>query len=74
MTAKGTEFLDDWIVGNVTAKDTSDERVTELALLCIAAATRQGISIADMQEDGPCIEEIIMDIATNLEERETPDD
>ena len=49
--ARGINFLENWIDGNVTEADKygSHERAKELAVICVAEANALGITIDDMK-------------------------
>ena len=51
MSARGTDFLETWIAGNVTEADKygSHERAKELAQKCLAEAKAVGITVHDME-------------------------
>ena len=61
MTARGIEFLENWIEKNVTAEDQGEARAAILATQCILEAATQGIVVAHMEEGGPTVENLIME-------------
>ena len=58
MTARGVEFLNNWIAKNVTPADQGETRASILATQCIIEAASQGIVVAHMEEAGPNVENI----------------
>ena len=61
MSARGVDFLENWIDGNVTEGDKygSHERAEKLAVNCAAEAKTVGISIDDMEQDQGSLEKMI---------------
>jgi hypothetical protein len=74
MTARGVEFLQNWIEKNVSAADRGTARASELATECILEAVSQGILVAHMEEGGPNVATLIMEAMIHLEEAGTPGD
>lgn len=74
MTARGAEFVKNWVAKNVTALGPSDDpmRATNLAMRCIAEAAAQGISLEEIQPKTKSLESLIFDAMVNLAEPGTP--
>lgn len=71
MTARGVEFLNNWIAKNITAADRGDTRASILAAQCIIEASSQGIVVSHMEEGGPTVETQILEAMIHLEETGT---
>ena len=61
MSARGIDFLESWIGGNVGEADKygSHERAKKLAAKCADEARALGISIEDMEQDQSSLEKMI---------------
>jgi hypothetical protein len=71
MTARGVEFLQNWIVKNVSPADQGETQAAILASACIIEAASQGIVVAHMEEGGPNIETQILEAMIHLSEART---
>lgn len=71
MSAKGVDFLQDWIGKNVTG-DNADAGM--LAAKLLAAAAVAGFTLADMELDEATVEDYIRDASTYVGESGTPGD
>ena len=76
MTAKGVDFLENWIQKNVTAGGPPDDPLTasNLALRCIAEAATEGITIEEMKPETGSVESHIAYAMVHLKEPGTPGD
>ncbi len=76
MTARGIEFLENWIEKNVTALNPSDDpmRASNLATRCIAQAAAEGLTPEEITPDTGSLESYIHDAMVHLAEPETPGD
>ena len=76
MTARGAEFVKNWVAKNVTAVDPSDDpmRATNLARRCIVEAAAEGIALEEIQPKTRSLESLIFDAMVRLAEPETPGD
>ena len=72
MTARGVEFLKNWIEKNVTPAHQGETRAAILATECILEAASQRILVAHMEEGGPNVETQILEAMIHLEEAEAP--
>ena len=70
MSARGIDFLENWIAKNVTALDPSDDplRATNLATRCIVEAAAQGITLEEIKPDTGSVESHIFDAMAHLAE------
>jgi D-tyrosyl-tRNA(Tyr) deacylase len=61
VNARGINFLENWIDGNVTEADKygSHERAKELAVKCLAEAKAMGITTDNMGSEPDSLEKII---------------
>jgi hypothetical protein len=76
MTARGVEFLENWIVKNVPAANPSDDplRASDLTMRCIAEAAAEGITLEEIKPESGSIESHIFDAMVHLAEPGTPGD
>ncbi len=76
MTARGVEFLENWIQRNVTVaeKNGSRERAKELAERCVVEAAVFEISLDDLEPKFGSIESIIYEAMVHVGEPGTPGD
>ena len=76
MTARGVDFLENWIQQNVTAADKhgSRERAKELANRCVVEAAVFEISLDDLEPKWGSIESIIYEAMVHLNAPGTPGD
>ena len=70
MTARGTEFVKNWVAKNVTALGPSDDplRATNLATRCIVEAAAEGITLEEIQLKTRSLESLIFDAMVKLAE------
>lgn len=70
MTARGIEFLENWIEKNVTALNPSDDpmRASNLAARCIAQAAGEGLTLEEIKPDTGSLESHIHDAMVHLAE------
>ena len=61
MSARGIDFLESWIDGNVTEADKygSHERAEELTVKCLAEAKAMGITADNMGSEPDSLEKMI---------------
>ena len=71
MTARGVDFLEDWMAKNVT-KDPVDAGL--LAAKLVAEATMGGFTLADLELDQETVESYIREAMVHLAEPGTPGD
>ena len=64
MTARGIDFLENWIEGNVGEADKygSHGRARKLAAKCAAEANALGVSIDAMEHDQGSLEKMIYEV------------
>ena len=76
MTARGIEFLENWIRRNVTAGAPPDDPLTAsvLATRCIAEAAAEGLTLEEIQPDEGSVESLIADAMVHPAEPRTPGD
>jgi hypothetical protein len=74
MSARGIEFLENWIQKNVTAGDPPDDplRASALAMRCIAEAAAEGITLEEIKPDTGSLESHISDAMVYLAVPGTP--
>lgn len=68
MTAKGGDFLENWITTNITS-DTKLNEVVKLEERCIWEAAGLGIKREEIEEGGGNLEKAVHDAMANLGER-----
>ena len=68
MSARGIDFLENWVNKNVTAADRkgSQDRATELAAQCYMDAAALDITMDDMEPEWGTVEEIIYDAMQDM--------
>ena len=76
MTARGVDFLQDWIQKNVTGRVPSDDpmRASNMAMRCILDATDAGLTLEEIKPDSGSLESHIADAMAVLGEPGTPGD
>ena len=76
MTARGIEFLENWIEKNVTAGGPPDDPLTAsiLATRCIAEAAAEGFTLEDIKPDTGSVESHIADAMVHPAHPGTPSD
>ena len=76
MTARGIDFLEDWIARNVTTADFqgTSECAVQLADLCIAEAAAQGLNLANLAPEWGSVDGIIFQVMRNDPGGGTPGD
>ena len=52
MSARGADFLKDWIAKNVSADDRGETRAVILTTQCVLEAAQRGIAVAHMEDGG----------------------
>lgn len=70
MTARGVDFLENWIQKNVTASGPPDDPLSasNLAMRCIAEATAEGFKLEEIKPDTGSVESHISDAMVHLSE------
>ena len=76
MSARGANFLENWIEKNVTAAGPSDDplRASDLAMRCIIEAAAEGITLEEIKPDSGSLESHIFDAMVHLALPGTPGD
>ena len=76
MSAKGVDFLENWIQKNVTAGAPSDDPLSAsvLAMRCIAEAAAEGLTLEEIKPDTGSVESQISEAMVHLKEPGTPGD
>ena len=76
MTARGAEFVKNWVAKNVTALGPSDDplRASNLAARCITEAAAEGVALEEIQPKTRSLESLIFDAMVRLAEAGTPGD
>jgi hypothetical protein len=76
MTARGLEFLENWIQKNVTSGEIPDDplHASALANRCIADAAAEGLTLEEIKPDSGSVESHIFDAIVHLAEPGTPGD
>jgi hypothetical protein len=76
MSARGADFLENWIQKNVTAGAPPDDPLSAsvLAMRCIAEAAAEGLTLEEIQPDSGSLESQIFDAMVQLAEPGTPGD
>jgi hypothetical protein len=76
MSAKGADFLENWIQKNVTAGAPPDDPLTAsvLARRCIAEAAAEGLTLEEIKPDTGSIESHIAEAMVHLNAPGTPGD
>jgi hypothetical protein len=76
MTARGVEFLENWIEKNVTAGGPPDDPLTAsvIAMRCIVEAAAEGITLEELKPDSGSVESHIAEAMVHRAEPETPGD
>ena len=74
MTARGAEFVKNWVAKNVTSLDPSDYpmRATSLARRGIDEAVAEGITLEETQSKSRSLESLIFDAMVRLADPGTP--
>ncbi len=74
MTARGAEFVKNWIAKNFTALNPSDDpmRATNLAMRCIDEAAAQGITLEEIQPKTRSLESLIFEAMVHRGEPGAP--
>lgn len=73
MTTRGVDFLENWIVKNLTA-DTKPDEVETLAHRCLTEAAALGITGAEMEGEWGSVEQAIREAVAHLRDPGTPGD
>lgn len=70
ISARGVDFLGNWIAKNVTAGAPPDDplHASALANRCIADATAEGLTLEEIQPDSGSLESNIFDAMVHLNE------
>ena len=76
MTARGIDFLEDWIARNVTAADNAGghQWAVALAQRCAKEAAAQGIALKETENGRISITGMILDAMIHVAEPGTPGD
>lgn len=76
MTARGIEFLENWIEKNVTAGGPPDDPLTAsvIAMRCIVDAAAEGITLEELKPDSGSVESHIAEAMVHRAEPGTPGD
>ena len=76
MTARGVDFLENWIQKNVTALVPSDDplQASEMARRCILEAADQGLTLEEIKPDTGTLESHIHEVMAHLAEPGKPGD
>lgn len=70
MTARGWEFLETWVIENLPPTPMArDVLIRTLAQKLKDVAGTAGLSIADLEIDGPQVEEFIREILADVADR-----
>jgi hypothetical protein len=73
MTARGVDFLENWIAKNVSI-DTTPAEAEALAHRCLTEAAALGITGVEMEGEWGSVEQAIRDAIVHLKEPGTPGD
>ena len=76
MTARGIEFLENWIEKNVTAGPPPDDPLTAsvIAMRCIVEAAAEGITLEEIKPETGSLESHIHEVMAHLAEPGKPGD
>ena len=76
MTARGVDFLENWIQKNVTSGEMPDDplHASALANRCIADAAAEGLTLEEIQPDSGSLESHISEAMVQLVEPGTTGD
>ena len=76
MSAKGVDFLENWIQKNVTAGAPPDDPLSAsvLAMRCIAEAAAEGLTLEEIKPDSGSVESHISEAMVHVGEPGTPED
>lgn len=76
MSARGVNFLENWIEKNVTAGSPPDDPMSAsaLAMRCIAEAAAEGITLEEIKPDTGSVESHIAEAKVHLNAPGTPGD
>ena len=76
MTAKGVDFLENWIQKNVTAGGPPDDPLSAsvIAMRCIVDAAAEGITLEELKPDLGSLESHIVEAMVHRAEPGTPGD
>ena len=76
MTARGIEFLENWIERNVTAGGPPDDPLSAsvIAMRCIVEAAAEGITLEELKPDSGSVESHIAEAMVHRAEPGTPGD
>ena len=76
MSARGVNFLENWIEKNVTAGPPPDDplRASAVAMRCIAEAAAEGLTLEEIKPDSGSVESHISEAMVHAGEPGTPGD
>lgn len=76
MSARGVDFLENWIQKNVTTLVPSNDplQASEMARRCIAEAAADGLTLEEIKPDTGTLESHISEAMVHLAEPGTPGD
>ena len=76
MSARGVDFLEDWIQKNVTAGGPPDDPLSAsvMAMRCIVESAAEGITLEELKPDSGSVESHIAEAMVHLDEPGTPGD
>ena len=76
MTARGIEFLENWIEKNVTAGGQPDDPLSAsvIAMRCIVEAAAEGITLEELKPDSGSVESHIAEAMVHFHGPGTPGD
>ncbi len=76
MSAKGVDFLENWIQKNVTAGAPPDDPLSAsvLAMRCIAEAAAEGLTLEEIKPGSGSVESHISEAMVHVGEPGNPDD
>ena len=76
MSARGANFLENWIQKNVTAGGPPDDPLTAsvIAMRCIVEAAAEGITLEELKPDSGSVESHIAEAMVHLADPGTPGD
>ena len=76
MSARGVDFLEDWIQKNVRAGGPPDDplRASDIAMRCIVEAAAEGITFEELTPNSGSVESHIAEAMVHLAEPRTPRD
>lgn len=76
MSARGKDFLEDWIQKNVKVGETSSDplRASNLAMRCILDATGRSLTLEEIKPDSGSLESRIAEAMTYIAEPGPPAD